>query len=77
MADHGNAVLNVVPVAAIRVRNAVAIPHVDHAASTAPGAVVVAGVGHVRVGVGMRRCGECQASGHRCGDCGERCSHHH
>jgi hypothetical protein len=54
MVDQRDAVLNVVPVAAIRVRNAVAVPRVDHAAGAAAWAVVVAWIGNVRVGFGMR-----------------------
>jgi len=76
MADHRDAVLNVVPVAAIRIRNAVAPPHVDHAAGTTTGAVVALRVRHVGVGISMRWCGERQASSCRRNDCGDRCPHH-
>jgi hypothetical protein len=59
VADRGDAVLDVVPEGSVRVRNAVAVPHPDHAASAAAGAGVVLRVGNVLVGVGMRRRGEC------------------
>jgi hypothetical protein len=52
--DHRNAVLDVVPVASIGIRNTVAIAEPDHAAFAAAGAVVVLWVGNVRVGVGAR-----------------------